>query len=54
MYVIIESLYSWTFHFLAGMICMIEAKNAKKNLVTVFCLARHTLLEMKNKSFYPV
>ena len=21
----------WTFHFLAGVICMIEAKNAKKN-----------------------
>ena len=25
-----------TFHFLAGVICMIEAKNTKKNLVTVF------------------
>ena len=34
--VIIDSLSSWTFHFLAGVICMIEARIAKKKLVTVF------------------
>ena len=33
---------------------MIEGKNAKKNEVTVFGLARHTLLGMKNESLYPV
>ena len=28
--VIMDSLSSWTFHFLAGVICMIEAKTTKK------------------------
>ena len=36
LYVIIDSLSLWTFHFLAGVICMIDDKTTKKNQVTVF------------------
>ena len=44
MYVIIDSLSPWTFHFLAGGICMIEAKDTKKTKWLYFGLARHTFI----------
>ena len=43
-YVIIDSLSLWTFHFLAGMICMIEDKTTKKTKWLYFGLARHTFI----------
>ena len=44
LYVIIESLSLWTFHFLAGVICMIEDKTTKKTKWLYFGLARHTFM----------
>ena len=41
---IIDPLSSWTFHSLAGEICMIEAKKAKKTEWLYFDLARHTYI----------
>ena len=37
-----DSLSSWTFHFLAGVICMIEDKTTKKTEWLYFGLARRT------------
>ena len=41
---IIDPLSSWTFHFLAGEICMIEAKKAKKKLSDCISVWHVTLI----------